>query len=236
MSEIIKFGDLEIPVTRKSVKNVHLSVYPPDGRVTLVAPASIRFEVIRAYAASKLIWIKGKQRKMRDQARETPRVFVERESHHIWGRRRLLSVIEKDEKPSVRMEHKRLILSVRPNTPTSRRNEIMQEWQRSLLHEAIPPLIAKWERRLRVKTSAYFLQRMKTRWGACNPKAKSLRFNTELVKKPKDLLEYIVVHEMLHLLEPRHSERFTDLLNEHYPSWQEAREELNALPLSHEKW
>jgi len=110
----------------------------------------------------------------------------------------------------------------------------MQEWHRSLLHEAIPPLIAKWERKLRVKTSDYFLQRMKTRWGGCNHKAKTLRFNTELIKKPKDLLEYVVIHEMIHLLEPRHSKRFMALMSEHCPSWKEARAELNALPLSSE--
>lgn len=236
MSETINFGDLEIPVARKSVKNVHLSVYPPHGKVTLVAPTGTRLEVVRAYVATKLAWIKAQQRRMKDQAREAPRIFVERESHHIWGRRRLLSVVEKEEKPSVRMDHRRLILTVRPKTPAPKRNEIMQEWHRSLLHEAIPPLIAKWERKLRVKTSAYFLQRMKTRWGGCNPKAKTLRFNTELVKKPKDLLEYVVVHEMIHLLEPRHSERFMTLMTEHYPSWQEARAELNALPLASEIW
>jgi predicted metal-dependent hydrolase len=231
MSETIKFGDLEICVALKPVKNVHLSVYPPHGKVTLVAPTGTRFEIIRAYVATKLAWIKAQQRRMKDQARETPRIFVERESHYIWGRRRLLSIVEKDEKPSVRMDHRRLILTVRPGSNIQKRSEIMQAWQRSLLHEVVPPLITKWERRLHVKVSAYFLQRMKTMWGSCNHKSKHIRLNTELVKKPKDLIEYVIVHEMMHLIEPKHSKRFIALLHEHYPTWHEARAELNELPL-----
>ena len=236
MVEILKFGELEIPVILKSVKNVHLSVYPPHGKVKLVSPIGTRHEVLRAYVATKLAWIKSQQRRMKEQARETPRIFVERESHQIWGRRRLLSIVEEDKKPSVRIDHRRLILTIRPKTPTAKRNEIMQTWYRSLLHEAIPPLILKWERKLNVKTSKYFLQRMKTRWGSCNPKTKTIRFNTELVKKPKDLLEYVIVHEMIHLLEPKHSNRFMTLMSEYFPSWQEARAELNSLPLGSEIW
>jgi predicted metal-dependent hydrolase len=112
----------------------------------------------------------------------------------------------------------------------------MHEWHKSLMHAVVPDLIAKWQPRLAVKANAYFLQRMKTKWGACNHRAGNIRLNTELVKKPKDLLEYVVVHEMLHLVEPTHSERFFDLLTQHYPSWREARAELNELPLTAEDW
>ncbi|EXJ15842.1 M48 family metallopeptidase [Imhoffiella purpurea] len=236
MTESIQLGDVLIAVTRKDVKHVHLSVHPPEGRVTLVAPNETRLEVARAYAITKLGWIRAQQTELRNQARETPREFVERESHHLWGRRHLLRVVERDARPSVCVDHKRITLTVRPGSDQTRRAEIVHDWHRSLLHEAVPPLIRKWEPRLGVSVTRYFLQRMKTKWGSCNPRAGHIRLNTDLVKKPKDLLEYVVVHEMVHLLEPTHNDRFVTILGEHYPSWREARAELNELPLSAERW
>jgi predicted metal-dependent hydrolase len=236
MTETIQLGDIEIAVSRKSVKNVHLSVHPPAGRVTLVAPTATRLEVVRAYAISKLGWIRDQQAKLRAQARETPRQFVERESHYLWGRRYLLTVVEKDTKPGVKLDHRRITLTVRPGSTLAKREEVMQEWQRAQLHEEVPALIRKWETKLGVKVSGYFLQRMKTKWGGCNHRAGNIRLNTELVKKPRDLLEYVVVHEMLHMLEPTHSEHFVALLGQHYPTWREARAELNELPLAAETW
>jgi len=134
------------------------------------------------------------------------------------------------------MDHRRITLSVRPGSDRAKRDEVVHEWHKSLLHAAVPRLIRKWEPRLGRKVAAYFLQRMKTRWGSCNHRAKNIRLNTELVKKPKDLLEYVVVHEMLQLLASTHSARFVALLNEHYPGWREARAELNDLPLAAESW
>ena len=227
----IQLGGLEIAVTFKAVKNVHLSVHPPQGKITLVAPTGTRLEVARAYAISKLHWIRQQQEQLLAQARETPRRFVTRESHYVWGRRYLLTVIERDAPPSVKMDHRRITLSVRPGTDASRREAIFQAWQRSLLHAVIPPLIACWERRTGVKVNGYFLQRMKTKWGSCNHRRAHIRLNAELVKKPRDLLEYVIVHEMIHLIEPTHSDRFIALLDQHYPVWREARAELNALPL-----
>lgn len=234
MVETIQLGDISIAVTRKVVKNVHLSVHPPDGRVTLVAPTATRLEVARAYAISKLSWIRKQQSSLLAQEREPARQFVGRESHYLWGRRYLLSVLERDQKPSVELDHRALRLSVRPGTSPDKRAEIMHEWHRSLLHAAVPPLIQKWEQVLGVSVSSYFLQRMKTKWGSCNPGSGTIRLNTELVKKPKDLLEYVIVHEMMHLLEPTHSPRFFELMSEHYPAWPEARRELNDLPLADE--
>lgn len=236
MSETIHLGEVSIAVTRKAVKNVHLSVHPPIGHVTLVAPTATRLEVARAYAISKLGWIRDQQVKLLGQARETPRKFIERESHYLWGRRYLLSVAEKDAKPAVTWDHRRITLIVRHGSTLAKREEVMSEWHRALLHEVIPALIRKWEAKLGVKVSGYFLQRMKTKWGGCNHRAGHIRLNTELVKKPKDLLEYVVVHEMLHLKEPNHSERFVTLLQRHYPTWREARGELNELPLAAETW
>ena len=236
MAETIRLDDIVIAVTRKDIKHVHLSVHPPNGRVTLVTPKATRLEVARAYAVSKLGWIRDQQAKLRCQARETPRRFVERESHYLWGRRYLLSVVEKDTKPSVTLDHRRIMLSVRPRSTMAKREAVMHEWHKSLLHDAVPALIRKWEPKLQVKVAAYFLQRMKTKWGGCNHRARHIRLNTELVKKPKDLLEYVVVHEMIHLIEPTHSERFLALMAEHYPAWREARAELNELPLAAEVW
>lgn len=236
MSETIRLGDVTIAVTRKQIKHVHLSVHPPGGRVTLVAPMVTRPEVARAYAVSRLAWIRKQQALLRGQAREAPRRFVTRESHYVWGKRYLLTVVERDQKPSVTIDHRRITLSVRPGSERSKREALIHEWHKSLLHAAVPGLIRKWEPRIGRTVAAYFLQRMKTKWGSCNHKAKNIRLNTELVKKPKDLLEYVVVHEMLHLVAPTHSARFVALLNEHYPGWREARAELNDLPLAAESW
>lgn len=231
MSETIRLGELAIAVTRKDIKHVHLSVHPPNGRVTLVAPAGTRLEVARAYAVSRLGWIRDQQARLGAQARETPRRFVTRESHYVWRKRYLLSVIERDEKPSVTMDHRRITLAVRPGSDRAKREAVMHHWHKALLHEAVPKLIRAWEPRFGVRVAAYFLQRMKTKWGSCNHEARHIRLNTELVKKPRDLLEYVIVHEMAHLIAPTHSERFVALLNEHYPTWCEARAELNELPL-----
>ena len=236
MSETIRLGEIAIAVTCKDIKHVHLSVHPPGGRVTLVAPTGTRLEVARAYAVSKLGWIRDQQATLRAQAREAPRRFVTRESHYVWGKRYLLSVIERECKPSVTMDHRRITLTVRPGSDRAKRQTVMHEWHKRLLHEAVPPLIRKWESRLEVRVAAYFLQRMKTKWGGCNHEARHIRLNTELVKKPKDLLEYVIVHEMLHLIDPTHSERFLALMSRHYPSWREARAELNALPLGSVTW
>ena len=236
MIESIRLGDVLILVTRKDVKNVHLSVHPPNGRVTLTAPAATRPEVARAYAISKLGWIKAQREVLVAQARETPRRFVERESHQLWGRRHLLSVNYQDCKPFVSLDHKRIKLTMRPGSDTRQRAEVMHAWHKSLLHQAVPLLIRTWEQKLDVSVSRYFVQKMKTKWGSCNPAAGHIRLNTELVKKPRDLLEYVVVHEMVHLLVPTHSDRFVAILAEHWPQWRESRQELNELPLTAESW
>ena len=236
MAETIQLGEIAIAVRRKDIKHVHLSVYPPNGRVTLVAPKGTRPEVARAYAVSKLGWIRNQQTQLQGQARETPRQFVERESHYLWGRRYLLSVKEEETRPSIHLSHRSITLTVRPGSSMAKRATVMHEWHKRLLHDAVPELIRRWEPRLGVEVVGYFLQRMKTKWGGCNHRARNIRLNTELVKKPKDLLEYVVVHEMLHLIDPTHSERFLAMLTRHYPAWREAREELNELPLAAENW
>lgn len=236
MSSNIRLGDVSIRLTRKAVRHTHLSVRPPLGRVTMVAPIGTRFEVARAFAISKLGWIREQQARFRAQAREAPRRYVERETHMLWGRPHLLHIEWDDAKPGVVADHRRITLRARPGSAAARRAEIMHEWHKSLLHKAIPPLIRTWEPRLRVKVTGYYLQRMKTKWGSCNRRTRHIRLNTELVKKPKDLLEYVIVHEMIHMLESRHNDRFFDLLDRHYPRWREAQAELNELPLAAEEW
>lgn len=236
MTETIQLGEISIEVTRKDIKNVHLSVRPPDGCVTLAAPLATRLEVARAYAISKLGWIRDQQHTLASQARETPRQFITRESHYLWGRRYLLNVEHREAKPCVFVDHKRMTLTIRPGSSDTKRAQVMHQWHKELLHEAVSPLIRKWESKLGVQVHGYFLQRMKTKWGGCNHRAGHIRLNTELVKKPKHLLEYVIVHEMAHLLEPTHSDRFLAILDKHYPTWREARAELNELPLTAEAW
>jgi predicted metal-dependent hydrolase len=236
MAEQITLGDISIALTRKQVKHVHLSVHPPNGRVTMVVPTGTRLAAVRAYAISKLRWIKGQRLRLLSQPRETAREFVNRESHSLWGRRYLLTVREAEERPSVVAKNRRLVLTVRPGASKAKRSEVMHEWHKQLLHEAVGPLLAKWQAKLGVKASAYFVQRMKTKWGACNHRDRNIRLNTELVKKPRDLLEYVIVHELMHLIEPKHSDRFMELMDRHYPHWREARAELNALPLGDVRW
>jgi predicted metal-dependent hydrolase len=236
MAEMFRLGEISVAVTRKDIKHVHLSVHPPAGRVTLVAPTGTRLEVARAYAVSKLGWIRNQQAKLRGQARETTRKYIERESHYLWGRRYLLTITEKEASPRVTLDHRRIELTIRRRSNQSKREAVIHAWHKSLLHQVVPALIRKWEPRLGVTVSKYFLQRMKTKWGGCNHRDRNIRINTELVKKPKDLLEYVVVHEMIHLIEPTHSERFLALLTKHFPVWREARKELNELPLAAESW
>lgn len=234
MSETIELGGLSIRVTMKDVKNVHLTVHPPDGRVTLVAPLTTRLEIARAYAISRLGWIRNQQKKLAAQAREPPRQFINRESHYLWGKRHLMTVTERETRPFVAIDHKRIALTVRPGSDALKRAQVIHQWHKTLLHEAVPLLITRWQPRLKVKVAGYFLQRMKTKWGSCNHHAGHIRLNTELVKKPKDLLEYVIVHEMIHLLVPVHSAQFITILQQHYPTWREARDELNELPLAAE--
>jgi predicted metal-dependent hydrolase len=236
MKDLIKLGDIQIEVDRKAIKNVHLSVHPPDGRVTMSAPLNTRLEAARAYAITKLAWIRQQQEKMTSQLRETPRQYVQRETHYIWGRRYLLKIIYTEDKSYITLDHKRITLHVKPGSSKQKREELMYEWQKSLLHNFIREIIPKWEKILGVSVNAYYVQRMKTKWGSCNHRLGNIRLNTELVKKPKDLVEYVIVHEMAHLLFPTHSENYVALMNRFYPSWREARMELNELPLGHVEW
>lgn len=232
----INLGEIEAEVTFKAIKNVHLSVQPPLGRVRISAPIRMKLDTVRVFAISKLGWIKQQQRKLAAQERESSREYVNRESHYVWGKRVLLTVVERDLPPSVMVQMSKMTLVVRPGTDRSQRHEILERWYREQVRMEVPRLIEKWEKSLGVKVEHFYIQRMKTRWGSCNPTTGSIRLNTDLAKKPLQCLEYIVLHEMMHLLEPTHNARFIALLDRHMPQWQERRELLNRLPVKHDDW
>ncbi|MGB9941192.1 M48 family metallopeptidase [Methanosarcina sp.] len=232
----IELGDITVDVVFKDIKNIHLSVYPPTGRVKISAPLRMDIDTIRIFAISRLGWIKQKQKKFQEQERETPREYLDLESHYLWGKRYLLKIIEVNEAPSVELKHNKIILRVRPETDDKKKQAIIDAWYREQLKKAVPPLIARWEPLLGVKVERFFVQRMKTKWGSCNYKARNIRLNTELARKPIECLEYTIVHEMTHLLEPTHNSRFITLMDQFMPKWQFCKDKLNQLPVSHENW
>jgi predicted metal-dependent hydrolase len=236
MATRVKLGDIAVDVVLKDIKNVHLSVYPPTGRVRISAPERMSLDTIRVFAISKLGWIKQQQRKLRGQERETRREYLDRESHYVWGKRYLLKVIERDDAPSIELKHGWMFLRVRPATDDGRKRPIVDGWYREQIKTAVPPLIATWEPLVGVKVERFFVQRMKTKWGGCSPDTRSIRLNTDLAKKPRECLEYIVVHEMVHVVEPTHNARFVALMDRLMPQWRVYREQLNQLPVRHEAW
>jgi predicted metal-dependent hydrolase len=193
-------------------------------------------DTIRVFAISKLGWIKQQQNKFREQQRETPREHLDRESHYVWDKRYLLKLIEADTPPQVELIRNEMILRVRPGTNDEAKRAVLAQWYREQVRAAGLVLIAKWGPIMGVKVERVFVQKMKTRWGSCNPTLKNIRLNTDLAKKPLACLEYIVVHEMIHLLVRHHSDRFRSLIDEYLPNWRMLRQTLNSAPLAHSDW
>ncbi|MBD5781053.1 M48 family metallopeptidase [Pelagicoccus sp. NFK12] len=236
MVEHLKLGDMSVDVERKAIKNVHLSVYPPAGRIRIAAPSEMEMDTIRIFALSKLSWIKKQQRRLNAQKREPKREYLERESHYLWGKRYLLSLAEVDAKPKVEVKHRKIVLTARPGASDGKRHQVMEAWYRQQLSEALPSVIAKWEKAIGVEVSEWQVRRMKTKWGSCIPQKAKVIVNLELAKKPKECLDYIVAHETVHLLEPTHNDRFKSLMNLFVPQWKEHRKVLNRIPVSHREW
>ena len=236
MAASIKLGEIPVDVVLKDIKNIHLSVYPPNGAVRISAPLRMSLDTIRVYAISRLGWIKQQQKKLQRQDREPPREYLDRESHHVWGKRYLLRVIEEEAAPKIDVRPGSLVLRIRPGTDEVTKEAVIAGWYRHLLREAAPPLIQTWEPRLKVAVNKLFIQHMKTKWGSCNPASGAIRLNTELAKKPRVCLEYIVLHEMVHLLEPTHGPKFIALMDRFMPGWRTTRDLLNSLPARHEHW
>jgi predicted metal-dependent hydrolase len=225
-----------VEVVLKDIKNIHLSVYPPAGKVRISAPSRMTLDKIRLFAISKLSWIKQQQEKLRGQERETPREYLDRESHFVWGKRYLLKVIECDEAPTVELKHNQIFLRLRRGTPIEKKQAVVEAWYRKQIREAVPSLIAKWEPVIGVKVEHFFVQKMKTKWGSCSAAVKTIRLNTALAKKPPECLEYIVVHEMVHLIVRHHNDQFSDLMERCLPKWKLLRQMLNSAPLAPADW
>ena len=235
--EQITVCNITIDVIRKDIKNIHLAVYPPTGRVRIAAPLSVNNDTIRLFAISKLGWIKRHQREFDAQERISPREYKQRESHYFQGRRYLMKSIEKDDPPKVILRTRTYIeLYIRPNTSFEKRQEVITEWYRVELKKLIPSIIEKWEKSLNVKVDEWQVKQMKTNWGTCNIEKKRILINLELAKKPLHCLEYVILHEMVHLLERHHNERFLYYMDSFLPNWKQIRTELNKLPVNHADW
>jgi len=233
----ITVSGLPVEIVRKGIKNLHLGVYPPNGRVRVAAPMTIHDEAVRLAVISRLAWIKRQQKRFHAQARQSAREYVSRESHYFLGRRYLLNVVESDGPSRVsRKGHTMLELQVPKRAGRQRREEILLAWYRKNLKALIPPLIEKWEAKMGMTVESWGVRRMKTKWGSCNAAARRIWLNLELAKKPRHCLEYIIVHEMAHLIERNHNDRYIALMDQFLPRWRQRRDELNHAPLAHETW
>jgi len=234
---VIVVNSLPVEVVRKNIKHLHLAVYPPTGRVRVSAPTYMGDEAVRLAVISRWGWIRRQQAKFQAQARQSEREMVHGESHYFLGRRYRLMIEEKEAPPQVRVQgNKRLVLQIRPGTDAAKRRAILNAWYRAELKSRIPVLIAKWEPVIGVQVAEWGVKRMKTRWGSCNIQARRIWLNLELAKKPPHCLEYVLVHEMVHLLERHHNERFRILMDRFLPQWRLYRDELNSEPLAYEHW
>ncbi len=232
----INLGDISIEVVYKDIKNVHLSVYPPSGKVRISAPLRMDLDTVRVFAISKLGWIKKQQTKLREQEREAPRDFLNRESHYYLGKRYLLKIIEQNAAPDVVLKHDRIELFVRPNSSPEKMKNVLEGWYRQRLKDIIPGYIETYQQKMSVQVNKFGIKKMKTKWGTCNREAHRIWLNLELAKKPLHSLEYIIVHEMVHLLERKHNEIFVAYMDKFLPKWRSYKEELNRHPLKHEHW
>lgn len=236
MLETINLGSVQAQVLRKRIKHMHLGVFPPEGVVRISAPEGVALDTIRVFAISKLAWIKQQQRKMQTQPREPQREYINRESHYVWGQRYLLQIKELSAPASIALSGKKMLMTVRPGTPADKRQALLDAWYRTQVRKAAQPLLRKWQTIMGVQPGKLLVQRMKTKWGSCNPQTGLIRLNTDLAKKPPEHLEYVIVHELAHLIEASHGERFVAAMDRFLPKWQHYRQELNSLPVRHEDW
>jgi predicted metal-dependent hydrolase len=231
MTTHLKLGAIMVEVIKKDIKNVHLSVHPPNGAVRIAAPRRMNMDAIRLFAISKLPWIKRHQKKLRVQERETPRDYVDRESHYLWGKRYLLKIVEQEGAADIDLRHTTIVMRVRNSTSKEKRGAMLDAWYREQIRAALPAMLDKWQPLLKVAAKRVFVQRMKTKWGSANPQRHFIRLNTDLAKKAPECLEYVVLHELSHFLSPRHDQRFLALLDQHLPHWRAIRTQMNEGPL-----
>ncbi|MBU5312932.1 M48 family metallopeptidase [Tissierella carlieri] len=224
-------NDIEIEITKKNIKNIHLSVHPPNGEVKISAPKRMTEDAIRLFAMSKMSWIKKQREKFKNQEKIPEYEYVSGESHYYFGEKYLLNVVhQSSNKPRVEIINNKYIdLYVNEESSKEKRENIMKEWYRKELKSIIPSMINKWEKIMDLRVKEWGVKQMKTRWGTCNPKAKRIWLNLELAKKPPHCLEYIIVHEMAHLIEKGHGDKFKAIMDKYYPDWRNVRKELNGL-------
>jgi predicted metal-dependent hydrolase len=229
MISTIQLNNLTVEVTRKKMKNLRLKVYP-NGMIKLSAPLHAHSETIHCFLISKLNWIQQTQKQLQQQRETTRLQESDNKSRYVWGKRYLLNVIEQDTRPKITLTHNEMHLHVRPKTSPKLQQAIIDEWLRYELKKALPPLLEKWQPIMGVVVNKFFVQKMKSRWGSCNYTQGNVRFNSELAKKPPECLEYVVVHELAHLLEPSHNARFHSLMSQFLPNWKLIKAELNRFP------
>jgi predicted metal-dependent hydrolase len=232
----ISVKGLSVQVVRKAIKNLHLGVYPPNGRVRVAVPVRLNDDAVRLALVGKLGWIKRQRVKFEAQSRQSKREMVSGESHYFLGRRYRLSVIPHDGAAKVFTRKKLIELYVRRGTNAHQRERVLHRWYRQRLKEMIPPLVEQWQELLGIRIAEWGIKKMKTRWGTCNPETRRIWLNLELAKKPAQCLEYILVHELTHLVERHHNDRFISLMNRHLPNWRQCRQVLNSEPLAHDAW
>lgn len=235
--KVLEIGNISVEVVKKDIKNLHLAVYPPDGRVRLAAPEGVNDETLRLFTISKLPWIRKQQRRFANQDRQPERKYIQRESHYFLGKRYLLRLIETDKPAKVVITTKTFIdLHLKPGSNKEQRQHLLNEWYRAELKKLIPEILNQWERKIGVQAEDWGVKQMKTKWGTCNIQKKRILINLELAKKPVRCLEYIIAHELVHLLERLHNERFLAYMDKFMPRWKSYRDELNKLPVSHIDW
>jgi predicted metal-dependent hydrolase len=232
----ISVHTLTVEVVRKSIKNLHLGVYPPEGRVRVAAPLAVSDDAVRLAVIGKLGWIKRQQAKFKSQPRQSKREMVTGESHYFLGRRYRLRLVEHSGVPKVVLNKSRLELHVRPDATAEKREQVLEQWYRARLKELLLPLLDKWQPVLEVEAASWGIRRMKTRWGTCTTSTRRILLNLELAKKPIQCVEYILVHELVHLQERQHNASFRAMLDRSLPNWEQYRSELNSLPVKHEEW
>lgn len=235
-SRELEVGGIEIDVVFKRIKNLHVSVYPPAGRVRVSAPEQLTDDQIRLAVSKRLPWIRRQRDQLRSAERQTRREMVTGESHYVWGRRTRLKVVEQAGSPQIVHNGERLIFYASANLDEAVRREKLENWYRLELRTKAAEYLDRWVPIVGEPVSAWGVRRMKTKWGSCNAETRRMTFNTELAKKHPACLEYVVVHELVHLKERHHNDRFRGLMDGHLPQWRSLRDELNSAPLAHEDW
>ncbi|AQP47273.1 metal-dependent hydrolase [Tessaracoccus aquimaris] len=235
-SAYLTIRGIEIDVIYKDIKNLHIGVYPPLGRVRVAAPTRLNDDQVRLAVIQRLPWIKRQREQLKAAPRQTEREMITGESHYVWGLRKRLKVVERNGRTHLEVDGDRLLLYTPGEATAEQRRTALDQWYRGQLREAIPAVLNTWEQKLEVSVPKWTIRRMKTKWGSCNRETRHLWFNVELAKKHPDCLEYVVVHEMAHYFERNHGELFTRLMDKYLPDWRTRRDRLNDAPLADERW